>query len=140
MADGNAARAAFLEARGGTLDPGSEPDLLGQYVGGAAGENGQRYGGMQHAFSRFIDGAVAAGDNHQVGAAADVLARNDARGSTAAGGDHGQVVAIVADDSGNALNQRLPVPSELARIGIVNQDGILENGYGVFSGSWLDYR
>jgi hypothetical protein len=49
-------------------------------------------------------------------------------------------VAIVADDSGNALNQRLPVPSELARIGIVNQDGILENGYGVFSGSWLDYR
>ena len=140
MADGNAPRAALLQARGGALDAGSESDLLGQDVGGAAGENGQRHGGMQHALGGFIDGAIAAGNHNQVGAAADVLARNDARGSPAPGGDHGQVVAIVPEDSGNALNQRLPVPSELSRISVEDQDGILENGYGVFSGSWLDYR
>ena len=95
---------------------------------------------MQHTFGGFIDGAVAAGDNHQVGAAGDVLARNDARGSAAAGGDHGQVVAIVPEDCGHARDELVPVPSEPARIGVVDQDGVLENGYGVFSGSWLDYR
>jgi hypothetical protein len=70
---------------------------------------------MQHAFGGFIDGAVAAGDNHQVGAAADVLARNDARGSAAAGGDHSQVVAIVPEDCGHARDERVRVSSELAR-------------------------
>jgi hypothetical protein len=43
-------------------------------------------------------------------------------------------VAIVPEDSGYAPDQRVPAPSELARIGIVDQDGVLENGYGVFSG------
>jgi hypothetical protein len=43
-------------------------------------------------------------------------------------------VAIVPEDSGNALDELVPLPSEPARIGIVDQDGVLENGYGVFSG------
>jgi hypothetical protein len=43
-------------------------------------------------------------------------------------------VAIVPEDSGNAPDERVLVPSELARIGIVDQDGVLENGYGIFSG------
>jgi hypothetical protein len=43
-------------------------------------------------------------------------------------------VAIVAEDSGSALDELVPVPSELARIGIVDQDGLFENGDGVFSG------
>ena len=81
MAHGNAPRAALLQARGGTLDPGSELHLLGQHVGGAAGENGQGHAGVHHAFGHFIDGAVAAGGHNQVGAAGDVLARNGARGS-----------------------------------------------------------
>jgi hypothetical protein len=89
---------------------------------------------MHHAFGYFIDGAVATGGHDQVGAAADVLARNGARGSPAPGGDHRQVVAVVPKDFDNASNERVPVPSELARIGIVDQDGVLENGYGVFSG------
>jgi hypothetical protein len=89
---------------------------------------------MHHAFGHFIDGAVAAGGHDQVGAAAHVLARNGARGSRALGGDHRQVVAIVAEDSGSALDELVPVPSELARIGIVDQDGLFENGDGVFSG------
>jgi len=63
-----------------------------------------------------------------------LLARNGARGSPAPGGDHRQVVAVVAEDSGHAPDQRFPVPSELARVGVVDQDGVLENGYGVFSG------
>jgi hypothetical protein len=95
---------------------------------------------VHHAFGRFIDGAVAAGDNHQVGAAADVFARNRARGSRAGGGDYGQVVAVFLEDLDDPAERRGSVPSELARIGIVNQDGVLENGYGVFSGSSLDYR
>jgi hypothetical protein len=64
-----------------------------------------------------------------------VLARNGAGGSPAPGGDHDQVVAIVAEDSGHAPDERVPVPSELACVGVVDQDGVLENGYGVFSGS-----
>ena len=140
MADGNAPRAALVQARGGALDPGSESDLVGQHVGGAAGQDGQGHAGMHHAFGSFIDGAIAAGDNHQVGAAGDVPARNDAGGSAAAGGDYGQVVAIVPEDCGHARDERVPVPSELARVGVVDQDGVLENGYGVFSGSSLDYR
>jgi hypothetical protein len=43
-------------------------------------------------------------------------------------------VAIVPEDSSNAPEQRVPTASELARIGIVDQDGVLENGYGIFSG------
>jgi hypothetical protein len=43
-------------------------------------------------------------------------------------------MAIVTQDFDDAPEQRVPVPSELARIGIVDEDGVLENGYGVFSG------
>jgi hypothetical protein len=43
-------------------------------------------------------------------------------------------VAVVPEDFDNVPNERVPLPSELARIGIVDQDGVLENGYGVFSG------
>jgi hypothetical protein len=43
-------------------------------------------------------------------------------------------VAVVPEDSGYAPDKRVPVASELARIGIVDQDGILESGYGIFSG------
>jgi hypothetical protein len=43
-------------------------------------------------------------------------------------------MAIALEDFDNAPEQRVPVPSELARIGIVDEDGVLENGYGVFSG------
>jgi hypothetical protein len=57
---------------------------------------------MQHAFGSFIDGAVAAGDNHQVGAAAYVLARNGPRGAPAPGGDHCHMVAVVPEDFGSA--------------------------------------
>jgi hypothetical protein len=89
---------------------------------------------MHHAFGHFIDGAVATGGHDQVGAASDMFARNGARGSGPPGGDHGQVVAIVPEDSGHASDERVPLPSELARIGVVDQDGVLENGYGVFSG------
>jgi hypothetical protein len=43
-------------------------------------------------------------------------------------------VAVFPEDFDNAPNERVPLPSELARIGIIDQDGVLENGYGVFSG------
>jgi hypothetical protein len=43
-------------------------------------------------------------------------------------------VAIAPEDFDNAPDERVPVPSELARIGIVDQDGVLESGYGIFSG------
>jgi hypothetical protein len=43
-------------------------------------------------------------------------------------------VATVLEDFDNAPDERVPVPSELARIRIVDQYGILADGYGVFSG------
>jgi hypothetical protein len=43
-------------------------------------------------------------------------------------------MAIALEDFDNAPEQRVPVPSELACVGVVDQDGVLENGYGVFSG------
>jgi len=107
-------RDALLQARGGALDLRSEAGLLGQHVGGAAGDNGRGTAecNMPSAASLMVPSPPAATIRS---APRPMCSRaNGARGSPAPGGDHRQVVAVVAEDSGHAPDQRFPVPSELA--------------------------
>ena len=84
--------------------------------------------------SDFVDGAVAAGRHHQVRAAVDVFARDGARGAGPGGGGHRHVVAVLRQDFDGPLDQRAAFPSEFARAGIVDQDGVPVGCDGVFSG------
>ena len=124
----------MLEVCRGALDLCVKSHLVGQDIGRAAGENRQVRTGVHHAFGCFIDGAVAAGDNHQIGAAPDVFARDCARGPRALGGGHRHVMAVFLKSFYGPPDERASAPSEPAGPRIVDQDGIPVGGYGIFSG------
>ncbi len=78
---------------------------------------------MRHAVNGFVDGAVAAGDQDQIGATIDGAAGDFTGVARAAGGDR-----IDSDPGGvqqlDGPRERIFSPSECASVGIVNQYGL----------------
>jgi hypothetical protein len=116
---------------GNALDVPADLQLHGQYVGRAAGQDGQGHVRMHHAFDGFVDGAIAAGRYHQVGATGDVVAHDGAGGPRPGGGRHRDVVTVILEDFHGPPDDRPAVSPQFPRPGIVDQDTIPVSCYGV---------
>ena len=79
---------------------------------------------MHHALGHFVDGAVAARRDNQIGAAIDVLARHRAGGLRPRGGHHRHRVAVLGENLHRARQQRTAASPQFARTRIVDQDSI----------------
>ena len=77
---------------------------------------------MRHSVHRFIDGAVAAGDQNQFRAASHLLARDLARMPGASGGN-GIERHPARPQHLDGPAQRMASPSESACVRIVNENG-----------------
>ena len=81
------------QAPGGALDLGTESRLVGQHVGGAAWQKGQRHAGMQHTYGRFnLTVPVVAGSN-SIDLTATDQAGNTTSISVTINRDYGQLAA-----------------------------------------------
>ena len=79
---------------------------------------------MHHALRHFVDGAVAAGSDNQIGAAFDVLARHGAGGFRARGGHDRYRVGIFGEDLNRPRERRPAFPPQFTRARIVDEDSI----------------
>ena len=134
MAHGDAAGRTLIQPLGDQAHALAEFQLHGQHIGGAAGENRERDVRTDHAFGGFVDGAVSAGGDYEVGALFDVIPGDGARGAGTGGGSHGHVVTAVCQNFYKALDESAAVPSESPGKGIVDQDGVPVATYVVRSG------
>ena len=124
-------RPAFRQAPRGPLEIEAELHFRGQHIGGAARQDGQRNRGVDHAFGRFVDGAVASRHHHQIRPAADMLPRKGARGLRARGGRNRHAMPVLLEDFARAPDQRVSTPPESAGAGIVDEDGLSVGRYDV---------
>ena len=85
---------------------------------------------MRHAFSHFVEGAIAAGGEDEIGAAGDLVARQGTGGARAGGGAAGDAMAIGFKDPHGARDQGAALPAEFTRTRIVNHDSLAVSGYG----------
>ena len=123
-ADGKPLGAPFRELRGGAVQPSPESHFHRQHVRCPGRQNRQGHVSMHHAFYHFVNGAIAAGGNDQVGAAGNVFARNRTRGSRAGSGSHGDRMSVLAEDLYGPFQKRTAAALEFARPRIVYEDSI----------------
>ena len=86
---------------------------------------------MHHPLGHFVDGAIAAGRQNQVRAVLDMPARQAARHAGAGGGGGRDAMAVFGEDLEGALDQRSPMPPDLARLRIIDQYGLPVTCYGI---------
>jgi hypothetical protein len=79
---------------------------------------------MRDALGDLVDRPISARRDHELRAAPDMFPGNRAgRLGTSRRGD-GYIVPLLFEDLNRALDQRAATPSELPRIGVVNQNGV----------------
>jgi hypothetical protein len=89
---------------------------------------------MQHALRHLVDGAVAAQGYDQLRATLDGFPHNSPRRPGTCGLGHTYVVAVIFQGLSGTFDERVSIPSESARAGIVDEDGILVGCDWLFSG------
>jgi hypothetical protein len=85
---------------------------------------------MRHPFGHFVERAIAAGGQDQVGPVRDFFARYRARRARPGGGAARHPVAAVGENPRGARDELAPLPPELAGARVENDDGLTVAGYG----------
>jgi hypothetical protein len=73
----------------------------------------------------LVDGAVAPGGDHEVGAGLDVAVRNRSGRAGAGRGSHRDMMPLPGEDVSRAFDDGAGLPFESTRTGIVDENGVL---------------
>lgn len=127
-AEGDAAGDEGVEGADGLADATGEAHFVGEDVGGAGGEDGERGLGAGEAVGDFVDGAVAAGDDDKVGSSSGGFASEFGGVVGVGGGGFANGVAERAQEFEGAVDAVASSAGETSGLRVVDQEGVTVKG------------